>query len=63
MVPGILNLRLVPHWPAAVRAAYLCWENRINDITRILARRRGIEPGACMSEEDSAALITGWHSV
>ncbi|MGH3387450.1 MAG: hypothetical protein ACRDOO_01065 [Actinomadura sp.] len=57
MVPGILNLQLVPNWPAPVRAAYLDWEDQINDIARILVCKDGAQPGTQLSDRDRTALI------
>jgi hypothetical protein len=57
MVPGILNLRLAPCWPRAVQAAYVEWEDRISDIARVLARRRGMAADAEPDGEDGKALL------
>jgi hypothetical protein len=57
MVPGILNLRIAQVWPDAVLAAFVHWEHRISEIVAALARRRGIEPGTDLSDNDRTALI------
>jgi hypothetical protein len=57
IIPGILNLHLVPNWPAPVRVAYLYWENCINEIAHILARQDGVEPGTQLGDRDRIALI------
>jgi hypothetical protein len=40
-----------------VLAAYVHWRNRISDIARVLARQRGIEPGAELDGKDGMALL------
>jgi hypothetical protein len=57
MVPGILNLRIARAWPDPVLAAYVYWEHRISEIAGVLARRRGIESGTELSDNDRTALI------
>lgn len=56
MVPGLLNLRLVPHWPTPVRAAYLHWEEHINDLTDLLTRQGDAE-STQPNGNDRVALI------
>lgn len=57
MVPGNLDLRGVPTWPGPVAAAYVCWESRIKDIARMLARQRGTDRGTRLRGKDANALI------
>lgn len=57
MIPGILNLRLASDWPAPVLSAYVHWEDRINDVARVLARQRGLDADARLSDEERTAVL------
>lgn len=57
MVPGLLNLRPAPYWPAPVRSAYVHWKDRINDVAGILAHRQGLATDARMGDDDRTAVL------